>query len=216
MKELFVKHLQVDRPVSINKAGNILEKQTISNLIDTINWNEYSYKPKIAFRIGHVGNEIWLKYYVNEKHILARETEINGSVHKDSCVEFFISPGGENYYNFEFNCIGTTHLAYGPGRGKRKYVNPQTIKNIEIKSSLGNQPFEEKTGNFEWEMMIRIPIDCFEFSDLKSFSGLKATANFYKCGDDTAKPHFVTWNPVGTENPDYHRPEYFGKIGFET
>jgi hypothetical protein len=28
-------------------------------------------------------------------------------------------------------------------------------------------------------------------------------------------PHFVTWNPVGTTQPDYHRPEYFGKIEFE-
>ncbi|HPH75320.1 MAG TPA: carbohydrate-binding family 9-like protein, partial [Bacteroidales bacterium] len=26
--------------------------------------------------------------------------------------------------------------------------------------------------------------------------------------------HFVTWNPVGTEKPDYHRPEFFGILKF--
>jgi len=29
-----------------------------------------------------------------------------------------------------------------------------------------------------------------------------------------SNPHYVTWNPVGTEQPDYHRPEYFGELKF--
>jgi len=130
-------------------------------------------------------------------------------------VEFFISPDGENYYNFEFNCIGTTHLAYGPGRGNRKIVEPAIVEKIKIESSLGSDPFDNKTGNFEWEMMIRIPVECFQYTKITSLNGLKATANFYKCGDGTPEPHFVTWNPVGTESPDYHRPEFFGKVLFE-
>ena len=89
------------------------------------------------------------------------------------------------------------------------------MEKIEIKSSLGNLPFEEKTGNFEWEIMIRIPLDCFAFDNIKSLSELKATANFYKCGEETSEPHYVTWNPIGVENPDYHRPEFFGKVEFE-
>jgi len=39
-------------------------------------------------------------------------------------------------------------------------------------------------------------------------------ANFYKCGDKLTVPHYVTWNPVGTENPDYHQPEHFGLLKF--
>jgi hypothetical protein len=64
-------------------------------------------------------------------------------------------------------------------------------------------------------MMIRIPIEAFNYSNLKTFDELKATANFYKCGDETAVAHYVTWNPIKTVNPDYHRPEYFGKVTFE-
>jgi len=215
MKELFIKQIKLSKPVTLKEAGHLLETQTVTNQIDTINWPAYNYKPKLSFRIGHTGKEIWLKYYVNEKYVLAQETHTNGAVHKDSCVEFFISVDGKNYYNLEINCIGTVHLAYGPGRSDRKFVEPQIIKKIEVESSLGNQPFQEKSGNFEWEMMIRVPVQSFAFDNIKSLNGLKATANFYKCGDDTTIPHFVTWNPVGTENPDYHRPEFFGKVLFE-
>lgn len=215
MKELFIKQIKLSKPVSLKEAGHLLETQTVTNPVDIINWPSYNYKPKINFRIGHTGKEIWLKYAVTEKHILAQETRINGAVHKDSCVEFFISVDGKNYYNLECNCVGIIHLAHGPGRGERKFVDPEIIKKIEIESSLGTEPFAEKTGNFEWEMMIRIPVESFAFDKIKTLNGLKATANFYKCGDDTTVPHFVTWNPVGTENPDYHRPEFFGKVMFE-
>ncbi len=215
MNHLFVKKINAKKSVSFAEAESLLEKQTITTPVQVLNWEEFGYQPKVYFRIGHIGNEIWLKYYVEEKHIRAVETRTNGEVYKDSCVEFFISPDGENYYNFEFNCIGTIHLAFGPGRGNRKFVEPSTIEKIEIKSTLGNQPFEAKSGHYEWEMMIRIPIESFAYTELKSFNELKATANFYKCGDETAVPHFVTWNPVKTENPDYHRPEFFGKVSFE-
>lgn len=215
MNNLFIKQIKIQKPVTIDEAGHLLETNAVSVPIDTLNWKEFSYKPKLSFRIAHSGDEIWLKYYVTEKYILARETRTNGDVYKDSCVEFFVSVDGTNYYNFEFSCIGTRHLAFGPGRGNRTLLDPKIVEQIEIKSSLGNQPFDEKAGNFEWEMMIRIPIICFDFNKLKSLKGLKATANFYKCGDTTSEPHYVTWNPIGTEHPDYHRPEFFGKAEFE-
>mgnify|MGYP005710325143 CR=1 FL=1 len=66
---------------------------------------------------------MFLKFYVNENHILARRSSANTATHKDSCVEFFIDPIGDgNYYNFEFNCIGTTHLAYGLKGHERTFI----------------------------------------------------------------------------------------------
>lgn len=215
MEPLFIKRITVANKVNISMAAHLLEKNAINHSIEIINWENFPYQPKVQFRIAHSDNQLWLLFYVNEKNILARETRTNGEVYKDSCVEFFISFDGENYYNFEFNGIGTTHLAYGPGRDNRKFVPVETVEKIETKSTLGTHPFEEKSGNFEWEMMIRIPIECFAYSDIGSFGGKEATGNFYKCGDETSDPHFVTWQPVKTEQPDYHRPEYFGKIVFE-
>lgn len=215
MNHLFVKKLSVRDQLSLEEAGHLLEAETVMNHIQVINWEDFSYKPGVQFRIGHTGKEIWLKYYVEEKHIRALETRTNGEVYKDSCVEFFISHDKKNYYNFEFSCIGTIHLAWGEGRHNRKFVHPDIVEKIALKSSLGNQPFGNKSGSFQWELMIRIPVECFAYSNLDSVEGIKAAANFYKCGDETAVPHFVTWNPVNTENPDYHRPEFFGKVEFE-
>jgi hypothetical protein len=39
--------------------------------------------------------------------------------------------------------------------------------------------------------------------------------NVYKCGDAMPQAHYLTWNPIGTSRPDYHRPEYFGYLKFE-
>jgi hypothetical protein len=59
-----------------------------------------------------------------------------------------------------------------------------------------------------------IPLTVFFHHELKELKGKVFRANFYKCGDKLAVPHYVTWNPVGTVAPDYHRPEYFGLLKF--
>ncbi len=100
MNHLFVKKINAKKSVSFAEAESLLEKQTITNPVQVLNWEEFSYQPKVYFRIGHISNEIWLKYYVEEKHIRAVETRTNGEVYKDSCVEFFISPDGEKLLQF--------------------------------------------------------------------------------------------------------------------
>lgn len=215
MAELIIPKISTDKAIDIEEAEQLLENKAELEEINQINWKNFPYQPGVKFRIAHTGNEIWLKYYVHEKNILAKETRTNGNVYKDSCVEFFISFDGKNYYNFEFNGIGTIHLAYGPGRKDRKFVNPGMVSKIETRPSLGRLPFDEKSGEFDWELMIRIPMVSFAFNFIDTFEKVKAKGNFYKCGDDTSEPHFVTWNPVKTDQPDYHRPEYFGKIKFD-
>jgi len=216
-KVLKVKEIEYNGQVGLEQVSQLLEQQVELEHVDLINWDKFSYRPDVAFRIAHSNNAIWLKYYVREKNILASVGETNGPVARDSCVEFFFDPQGDgNYYNFEFNCIGTIHLAYGPGRGNREFVDPTAIKNlIELESSLGTQTFTEKTGDFTWEMTIIIPVGILTHNPEINLKGLKANGNFYKCGDATSQRHYLTWNPVGTERPDYHRPEFFGKLIFQ-
>lgn len=216
-KTLMVKEITTNANGDLKQVSDLLEKHTDLQEIATINWDSFLYLPTVQFRIARHQNEIWLKFYVEEAHILAQFSEANSATHRDSCVEFFIDPLQDgNYYNFEFNCIGTTHLAYGPGRGERQFVDKEVIENyIKTSSSLGNQPFEEKTGNHQWEMTVLIPEEVWTFTKDINLKGLTSKANFYKCGDDTSKPHYVTWNAVRTERPDYHRPEFFGTLVFE-
>lgn len=216
-KELKVKEIIADKGVSLLQVSELLEEHTQLEFIDIMNWDAFSYRPEVSFRIAHANNQIWLKYYVVEKNILAQVDTVNGSVSGDSCVEFFFDPRADgNYYNFEFSCIGMPHLAYGPGRGKREFVKEELLKSeISVSSSLGHEPFIEKTGGHSWEMTLVIPASILIADEGIQLKGLKTKANFYKCGDKTSEPHYLSWNSVGTDTPDFHRPEYFGTLVFE-
>jgi hypothetical protein len=136
--------LTTENLTDIQHLSHILEKQAIAHPVSIINWPEYSYKPKVNFRIGHTGDKIVLKFYVEEEAVRATVTNINGPVHTDSCVEFFVSFDGKNYYNFEFNCIGTPHVAWGEGRNNRIKLGEEVIRTIAVESTLGNSPFETR------------------------------------------------------------------------
>jgi len=45
-------------------------------------------------------------------------------------------------------------------------------------------------------------------------AGARWRGNFYKCGDDTGRPHWGTWAPVGTNRPNFHRPSDFQVLTF--
>ena len=215
MCQLIIKRLKQETTASISGAAACLDAEVPVVPLERINWPQYPYRPRVRFRIGHVQTEIWLKFEVAEDRIRAQETRLHGEVSKDSCVEFFISFDGASYYNFEFNCIGTPHIAYGPGRQERQFVQQQLLGGLSTYSSLGQLPFEETCGDFEWNLMIRIPTTCFAFDKISSLSGMHATANFYKVGRGISVPHYVTWSPINTPEPDYHRPEFFGGVYFE-
>ena len=215
MKPLIIKRLKHEQPVSISDIDACLETETPEIPVALINWAEHPYCPKVSVRIGHFQTVLWLKFHVVEDRIRALETRTHGEVYKDSCVEFFISFDRTNYYNFEFNCIGTPHLAYGPGREDRKFVPLPLMEHMAIHASLGPQPFEEKSGTFDWTLTVRVPVACLAFDKMTSLSGLQASANFYKTGSGLSVPHYLSWKPISTPHPDFHRPEFFGDVTFE-
>ncbi len=192
-----------------------LDALPVKYRIETINWVEYNYKPEVYFSIAYGKHEIFLKYYVKENFMKAEKTETNQMVCEDSCVEFFVSPEDDGiYYNLEFNPIGTCLLGTGTSRADSTRANPEIISRIRRLSSAGDKPFREKTGELEWTLTVAIPLDVFFHHKVKDLKGKTFRANFYKCGDMLTVPHYVTWNPVGTKNPDYHQPEYFGTLKF--
>jgi hypothetical protein len=214
---LVVPAIEFKGNASLSTVSDLLEAQTELQHIAVLNWEAFPYQPDVTFRIAHCNNEIWLKYYIQEEHVLATRTTTNSATHRDSCLEFFLDPKEDgNYYNFEVNAIGTTHLAYGPGRKERTFIEPQLIEHlIEVRSSLGREPFVEKTGKQSWELTLVIPASILVHDEGIRLAGLRARANFYKCGDDSSVPHFLSWNPVTTDRPDFHTPQFFGMLIFE-
>lgn len=215
VKTLLVKHVSGDPSVTPDGVRHTLKAETAPVPVACLNWPQFPYRPEVDFRIGHIQTEIWLLFHVREERTRGLETQINGAVHKDSGVEFFFSFDKNNYYNFECNCIGTPHFAYGPGRENRQLIPPSLIDQIVIDPSLGRQPFTEKSGGFDWTLTVKIPAACLMFHTISALSGVQATANFYKVGSGMSVPHYLSWSPVATPRPDYHRPEFFGDLRFE-
>ena len=65
-------------------------------------------------------------------------------------------------------------------------------------------------GIWNWRVTVVIPFSLIGVDPENLPERLRA--NFYKCGDETAHPHFLSWSPIGTPSPDFHRPEFFGEL----
>jgi hypothetical protein len=193
----------------ISKAMDKLDKVVIGHAP----WPEYNYNPDVKFAMAHSSDDIFLKFYVCEQQVKAVFFQPNDPVYRDSCVEFFISfEESEHYYNLEFNSLGTCLMGYGPNRENRQLLPVDFIRQIGT-MSYRNQC--ESTDNKNcWELMLTIPREVFCFHSLKDFHGIRAHANFYKCGDDLTVPHFLAWNNIHTPNPDFHQPNFFGMLAF--
>ena len=214
MKELIVKKVITTGDASWNEILQSLE--TLEwNSIDTVNWSDFSYFPQVHFRMAYCDSAFLLQYKVKEQAVRAIATADNGEVWKDSCVEFFVSPANDGvYYNFEFNCIGTCLLAAGASRRDREAAQNTIVSRIRRKTSLGMHPFAERKAETEWDMTLVIPFSSLFKHPNYSPDEKTVRANFYKCGDELTVPHFLSWNPIETEKPDFHRPEFFGTVKF--
>lgn len=212
MKQLSVPFILQDESASINELSNKLDDIS-KELIANVPWESYPYKPEVAFAIAHGKDAIFLKFYVEEKHLRAVNSEPNEPVYEDSCVEFFISFEDEaEYYNFEFNCAGTCLLGFGKGRDGRELISPEIIKKITSQSTL--RPATNAEANIGWELTLAIPFSSFSYHEIASLKGKKCRANFYKCGDKLPEPHFLAWNTILSETPNFHLPEFFGRVEF--
>jgi hypothetical protein len=216
MKTLDVRYLDLPRinnDLRIISSG--LDALGSGELIDTVNWDSFIYKPEVRFNIAYSSQELLLKYYVNEECVKAEMTGSDQPVWQDSCVEFFISPTDDDiYFNLEINPIGTCLLASGKNRYERIRSDNSIINKIRRESSLGSAPFKERTGNIRWTITLAIPLEVFDLNNPETIKGSSVKANFYKCGDKLSKPHYLTWNRIDTPKPDFHRPEFFGTLRF--
>jgi hypothetical protein len=200
--------------VSLDQVSEMVENISVPYIsVDTLNWIRYNYKPQTFLKLVHFGNGLFLHFKVEESNIRALVDADNGPVYTDSCVEFFIDPVGDGtYYNFEFNCIGNLLLGFGKTRHNRELAPQDVLQLVNRLPGLGTKPIAHIGGPQWWELLIFIPFSAFFKHTIRTLTGLNPRGNFYKCGDLNIEPHYVTWNPIETNVPDFHRPEFFGTI----
>lgn len=203
----------VDKKSSMQKISYVLDSLK-KNKIENAPWPVYSYKPEVFFSIGYNDHGILIKYFVQEKFIRAKYKRDNEPVYEDSCVEFFILFGNEaEYYNFEFNCIGTCLLGFGKGKTDRKFLPENLIQKIKHLSFIKSSN-ELETDITDWELTLMIPFEVFSYHHINSLKGQLSKVNFFKCGNELPEPHFLAWKNIIAASPDFHLPEFFGAMQF--
>ncbi len=181
--------------------------------IGCLNWPEaFPYRPEVSFDISHSGDCLHLHFRVQEAAVRAVCAADGEHSWEDSCVEFFFAPREDGlYYNLECTCIGKIYLCQGSGRHGRERLPDARCAGIRRSCSLGELPFGLREEPVAWEVGLDIPAATF---GLETFSGLQGRGNFYKCGDRLPVPHYLSWAPIDTPKPDFHRPEFFDVIEF--
>ena len=178
-----------------------------------LNWPEaFPYCPEVSLDIWHSGDALHLHYHVQEQAVRAVCAADRERVWEDSCVEFFFAPREDGlYYNLECTCTGMLYLCRGAERHGRESLPEAAYAAIARRASLGTAPFGLREEPAAWDLALDIPAATF---GLDTFAGLQARGNFYKCGDGLPVPHYLSWAPIGTPKPDFHRPEFFDTLLF--
>ncbi len=178
--------------------------------------------PHVEAKLAYNEENIYAIFRVEDNYIRAVAEDYHDPVCKDSCVEFFFTPGEDisaGYMNMETNCCGKILFNYQKKKGTGIVrVSREDLDKIEIAHSLPYDRIEEEiTQPTVWTVEYRIPVSVIEkyMPAASPESGVVWKGNFYKCADKTSKPHWLTWAKVDKPEPDFHRPEFFGTLKFE-
>lgn len=202
-----------------NLIRNHLWKKIPEADIANYPWDSNGYMPKAKAQVFYTKKAFHVLLKAYEKSIRATCENMNDFVHKDSCIEFFLSPNPDydkRYFNFEFNPLGTLYLSIGDNRFNRILLDKKYYEIFNIESSESKRMSDDLCREF-WSIEFSIPFSFIRefFGELNFGPGTQMKGNFYKCGDDTEYPHFGCWSNIINDVPDFHRPEFFGDMILE-
>ncbi len=189
---------------------------TISNKPTTIEitkyyWADGGYEPKVEITLSHDDNNFYITFKTFESNPLAEKDTHLMHVCEDSCVEWFANftpDANGKYFNFEVNAKGIMDASYRANRYETEHLKVEHVEMLNIKSQIYDD---------YWTVSYAVPSELIKkYSptfDMKKCTYIKS--NFYKCGDHTHTPHYGAYFEPNPQEPDFHRPEYFGTINVE-
>lgn len=175
--------------------------------VDQIKW-----LPDIGIRmtqqICYDAEKLYIHQRAVESPVVAEHTDVLSQVCEDSCMEFFICPEESfgRYFNFEWNLNGCLYLGFRTDR--------HNSVRLQLKDHKELFHFRGAETDDGWEIFYEIPASFIQLflPDFSLIAGKEFRANCYKCGSKTPNPHYLSWNPIDSQTPDFHRPQDFGRL----
>lgn len=177
--------------------------------------------PKTEAKLLYDKDHIYIIFRVEDRYIRAVSQKFCDAVYCDSCAEFFFTPGmdiEDGYFNIEMNCGGVMLMNHQKRREDNcRCISDDDAGKIQVFHSLPKIIDPEITEPTTWTVEYCLPIEILgNYAAVeKPDSGVLWRANFYKCGDETSHPHWLTWAPIDLPKPDFHQPTFFGILEFE-
>lgn len=178
------------------------------------------FRPVVNAKMMYNDDSLWIIFKVEDRYVRSVATEVNGRVWEDSCVEFFFSPDLNKpmaYFNLEMNAGGVPLFHYkDPDRPEAGLPSIEDTQKITRAGSLPAVIDPEIVAPTTWTMEYRLPLEIIRKKSeaAQTARGVRWHANFYKCGDKTSSPHWITWAKVEHPVPNFHLPAFFGVIEF--
>jgi len=175
--------------------------------------------PRVQARVLYDARALYVAFRVEDRYVRAVAEHLHGEVWKDSCVEFFFTPGVDpapGYFNLEVNCGGTFIMRHQQSLEEFRLIDPADCAGVEVYHSMPKIVNPELAGPLTWGVAYRLPLDFLsKYAPVTPPApGVTWRANFYKCADDSSHPHWLTWSPIDWPEPRFHLPEFFGVLKF--
>ena len=152
MNTIKVPFIEGIEKMSYEEMDMAMETGAAKSFIGCVNWQEYPYRPDVAFSVARSRTHLAVLYHVRGLDLRAMAMEDNGNVWEE-----------------------------------------------ELDGKI-----------FGWSVGMCVPFDLIGADPDNLPSSIRA--NFYKCADKSAHPHFLSWSPIDVPSPDFHRPEFFGEL----
>ncbi len=179
-----------------------------------------NHRPRTQAKVLYDDLSLYVIFRVEDQYVRAVARKHHDAVCRDSCVEFFFTPRADvqpGYLNLEMNCCGMLLFGIHTPETPDGLMAAEDCEKIEIARSLPQQTIDPEISTpVVWTIECRLP-----FEVLRKYIAFDAPApggswrtNFYKCGDATSHPHWLTWSVVNLPQPDFHQPAFFGWLDF--
>ena len=180
-----------------------------------------AHRPRTHVKTAYDSDALHWIFRVEDRYVRAVAARHQDAVCRDSCVEFFFVPGpdiAQGYFNLEINCGGTVLFHWQPVPKRDVVVVAEAdVAALGVAASLPKIVDPEIGEPTVWTVACRLPMAVLQryAPVVAPGHGVAWRANFYKCGDATSHPHWLTWAPVDPSSFGFHRPDIFGELVFE-
>lgn len=208
-RNIKVPELQIpyEREFNDESVARVLAQQGRLVKINTVNWPDYPSHPRCRVSIGHAGRTLWLMFEGDFNDFRITVGDDLDAVASDNCFEVFITGADSScYWNFEFNASGACNASH-----RRTRENPVRLTADQLRKIIRSSKLEGRivrgVRRYHWRLITGIPLGL-----TGTAPGRTLAANFYACAGKANTPYYLSWNPIESETPDFHRPESFGQL----